>query len=527
MRISVFVTLLSIQFVLVALLLSAPYIGLGKNEAFILYQVFGIERGECFSWLAFLIFLFCYFQLLAISLESRTKGWTAVARSLWQTGSQAAHMPCRSANFVKFGLFAFLVTVYVASPVRTPYDSRWSIHTAMSLIEGRGGDLSDYLPVLKKSNFYSIEYPGGRPHTMFPIGVSLLSAPIVAVAAFANPSFKDMLREEVPLNLENVLASIFGAAAATIFFWLVFGQFQQLSVALTTTIIFSLCTSIWSTATRALWQHGPLVLMLVIAMLLLHRARKHPALIQFVSLPLAMAYLIRPTASIPIVVLTAYVLALYPSWFLRYMCWAMLIGVPWIAFNLAIYGAILPPYYLGLSYAGESSLSAALLGNLVSPSRGLFTYSPVLLFALTGFVFALRETEERLLHLAYAAIVIAMLIAISSVPAWWAGHSYGPRYTTDFVPFLAYFTAFNFRALAGFARRWRAALLTGIGVLAAASLVIHAQGALRGAPMFWNVLPDNIDQNPSRFWDWSDPQFLRTQAHNARMYNRASVIEAP
>jgi hypothetical protein len=438
-------------------------------------------------------------------------------------------MPRRSAYFVTFGIFAFLVTLYVASPVRTSSDSRWSIHSALSLIEGRGGDLSDYLPVLKKYNFYNIEYPGGRPHTFFPIGVSLLSAPIVAFVAFVNPSFKEMLREQVPENLENLLASVFTAAAAVIFFWLVFDQFQRLTVALATTMIFSLCTSMWSTATRALWQHGPLVLMLVIAMLLLHRARKSPALIQFVSLPLVMAYLIRPTASIPIAVLTLYVLALYPRWFLQYICWAMLIGVPWIAFNLAIYGAILPPYYLGLSYAGESSLSVALLGNLVSPSRGLFTYSPVLLFAVTGFVSALRATEERLLHLAYGAIVIAMLIAISSVPAWWAGHSYGPRYTTDLVPFLAYFTAFNFRALAGFTRKWRAALLTGIGVLAAASLVIHAQGALRSTPMSWNYLPDNIDQNPSRLWDWSDPQFLRgtkaIQPHNpvdAPMFSRSS-----
>jgi hypothetical protein len=442
--------------------------------------------------------------------------------------SGAIPMPRRSAYFVTFGLFAFLVTLYVASPLRTSSDSRWSIHSALSLIEGRGGDLSDYLPVLKKNNFYNIEYPDGRPHTFFPIGVSILSAPIVAVVAVVDPSFKEMLREQISGNLENLLASIFAAAAAVIFFWLVFNKFQRLTIALATTIIFSLCTSMWSTATRALWQHGPLVLMLVIAMLLLHRARKSPALIQFVSLPLGMAYLIRPTASIPIAVLTLYVLALYPRWFLRYMCWAMLIGAPWIAFNLAIYRAILPPYYLGLSYAGESSLSVALLGNLVSPSRGLFTYSPVLLFALTGFVFALRETEGRLLHLAYGAIVIAMLIAISSVPAWWAGHSYGPRYTTDLIPFLAYFTAFNFRALAGFTPKWRAALLTGIGVLAAASLVIHAQGALQSTPMSWNYLPDNIDQNPSRLWDWSDPQFLRTKAiqpHNsvgAPMFSRSS-----
>ena len=96
-------------------------------------------------------------------------------------------------SFVAFGLFAFLVTVYVASPMRTPYDSRWSVHIAISLIEGQGGDLTDYPPVLAKNNFYCIEYPGGRPHTVFPIGVSLLSAPIVAALAFVAPSFKGML----------------------------------------------------------------------------------------------------------------------------------------------------------------------------------------------------------------------------------------------------------------------------------------------------------------------------------------------
>ena len=39
--------------------------------------------------------------------------------------------------------------------------------------------------------------------------------------------------------------------------------------------------------------HGPLVLMLVVAMLLLARARRRPRLMQYVSLPLAMAYLMR------------------------------------------------------------------------------------------------------------------------------------------------------------------------------------------------------------------------------------------
>jgi hypothetical protein len=261
----------------------------------------------------------------------------------------------------------------------------------------------------------------------------------------------------------------------------------------------------WSVATRALWQHGPLVLMLVIAMLLIQLARKRPSLIQYVSLPLAMAYVIRPTASIPIVVITGYVFIYNRAWFVKYMSWAILIAVPFIAFNFAIYGKFLSHYYLGLSYAGSGSLAEAAAGNLISPARGLFVYSPVLLFSLSGFTLSLRDKEQRPLHLAYGIIVSAMFIAISLIPAWWAGHSFGPRYLTDLVPFLAYFAAFNFDVRA----KWRNAVVAGIGISAAISLIIHAQGAVRSAPWAWNAIPEDVDFKPSRLWDWSDPPFLR------------------
>jgi hypothetical protein len=333
---------------------------------------------------------------------------------------------------------------------------------------------------------------------------------MVGIVALFDPSFKSRLREERRLKLEQVIASIFGAASAAIFFWLVFDQFERLPVALATTIIFSLCTSIWSTATRALWQHGPLVLMLIIAMLFLHRAMKRSALIQYVSLPLAVAYLIRPTASIPIVVITSYVFIYYRPWLIRYLSWAMLIAIPWIAFNLWIYRLIVPPYYLGAhSYAGAPSFEAAVAANLISPSRGLFVFSPVLLFALSGLVLSLRDKEQRPLHLAYGAIVIMTLVTISLTEQWWGGYCYGPRLMTDVIPYLVYFTAFNFDFSANFSYKKRAAVLTGIALLAATSLVIHAQGALRSATWLWNSLPEDIDQNPSRLWDWSDPQFLR------------------
>jgi glycosyltransferase involved in cell wall biosynthesis len=422
-------------------------------------------------------------------------------------------LPRRDAVWISLVLFALLLAVFAASPVTTSYDSRWSIHTATSFAHGRGGDLTEYLPIIEKEDFYAIEYPDGRPRTRYPIGTSLLAMPAVVISSWLRPHFAEDLRTRIPVRTEQFIASIIGAAAGVIFFWVILSQFQSLAIALASTFIFSFCTSIWSTATRALWQHGPLVLMLVIAMLLSVRARRRPQLIQYVSLPLAMAYVVRPTAIVPIAMLSTYVLVCHRAWFVRYVCWAMIVAIPWGAYNFAVHKALLPSYYSQEAFSQSTRFVEGLLGNLFSPSRGLFIFSPVLLFALSGFVLALRDPEQRPLNIAYGAIVIAQLIIVGASSMWWAGHSFGPRFTTDIVPFLVYLTAFSFRLPETFRPRTQTALSACIAVLALAGLLIHAQGALRSESLAWNVIPNNIDQNTSRAWDWTDPQFARTKAY--------------
>ena len=126
---------------------------------------------------------------------------------------------------------------------------------------------------------------------------------------------------------------------------------------------------------------------------------------------------------------------------------------------------------------------------------------------------ALRDRQQRTLNIAYCAIVVGILIIVGAGSMWWGGHFLGPRFTTDIVPFLTYFTAFNFRLPATFSRSAQTAISACIAVLAVVSLLIHSQGAWRVETWRWNVIPNNIDRNTSRAWDWSDPQF-------ARAYNR-------
>jgi hypothetical protein len=60
---------------------------------------------------------------------------------------------------------------------------------------------------------------------------------------------------------------------------------------------------------------------------------------------------------------------------------------------------VLPPYYLpgtAVTVGDNSTFGEALLGNLISPARGLFVFSPVLIFAIGGFWLAMRTREGRL-----------------------------------------------------------------------------------------------------------------------------------
>ena len=404
-------------------------------------------------------------------------------------------------------LLTTFLAIYIASPVKTSFDSKWSIHTALSLAEGKGGDLREYLPIEERNSYRMLQL-GERYYTVFPVGTSALAAPVVAALSWLDPDFKQNILRVHPDHFEKNLASIYAAIAALLFFWLIYSRFPSVPIALVTTAIFALGTSMWSTASRALWQHGPLVMMLVAAMLLLVRGRQRPSLVQYASIPLALAFIIRPTAAIPIAVLSAYVLIRHREWFIRYALYGIVIVIPWIAYNLHEFGQVIPDYYRTGRLA-RRPLRVAAPGNLFSPARGLFVYSPVLLLSLSGLVLALRNRDERLLSTCFGVIIVAHWLLVSCFVHWWGGHSYGPRFMTDIVPFLAYFVAFNFEALSTLSglRLWMARSC--IVLLAAISVVMHGIGAVSTESYQWNRVPTDVDAEPARLWDWRDPPFVR------------------
>ena len=441
----------------------------------------------------------------------------------------------------------------------------WTIPTALSILREGNTNLDEYPDLMVEVDHHALEVIGGHQYSIYPIAVPFLAAPAVfvidrGIQLIMNrfPSLQKHARSMIErrrqettstmpipdkidimvfrVRVEQLIASLVVALTAVfvyLFSRLAFGhefassaavqdktqaslatgpspapdvKFYSLLIAFT----FALCTAAWSTASRGLWQHGPSMLMLSIALYLLVRAQQEHRLTQFSAIPLALAYAFRPTNSISLVLGAIYVLVSCRRYFLPFLGWACLCFAPFLVYNLSLYHSVLQPYFLPTNQGSGVHFFEALAGNLISPGRGLFVFSPVLLLAIWGIVLKVRRKDwHRLESFLLAAVLLHWVVTSYSSKYWWAGHSYGPRLLSDMLPYLTYFLI---PTLAWWARRHgkrRAALAAAFSLLFLISLAISFQGAVNWSTQRWNTEPVNVDVNPARVWSWHDLQFLR------------------
>ena len=108
-----------------------------------------------------------------------------------------------------------------------------------------------------------------------------------------------------------------------------------------------------------------------------------------------------------------------------------------------------------------------------------------------------------------ACIIISLWIVISSYYEWWGGHSYGPRYFSDMIPFLIYFLIAAFADMAAFSGIKKICIWGSFLLLFSVSFLIHYRGATSLDVYSWNSKPIDINEQPQRVWDWNDLQFMR------------------
>jgi len=432
-------------------------------------------------------------------------------------------------------VFVIILITHTYSPVVTITDSGWFVHTAMSLIQEGNGNLDEYRAMIRPYYYddfyyspegcevyttkqrpdYQIKCIYGSLYDDYPIGVPLSTVPYLFVVDLLSPyllgidNLAHYLQENRPDEIvaytQKLIASSM-VATTGVFLFLTSLHFLSLPRTMLLIFIFAFCTPAWTTASRAIWQHTPTILIFSLVLYLIFLSKKKPYLIQFIALPLALSYVIRPTNAISILLFTLFVLIQYPRFFIHYCLWATTIAISFFAYNLHVYEALRSPYYS--QPLGNASFLNGAAGVLFSPSRGLFIYSSVFLFSLYGIFLRIKSRAWLKLDICLALIIVLHGAVISFAPHWWGGSSIGPRFFTDMVPYLIYFLIPVVGQLSIPHNIWSGLLTTSFFTVTLISFMIQAHCVTAKEPWEWNGIPEG-DLTVARLWDWSDPQFLR------------------
>ncbi|MFN7971487.1 MAG: hypothetical protein U0166_03920 [Acidobacteriota bacterium] len=428
--------------------------------------------------------------------------------------------PPSSDRTIHAAIFLATLALLLLCPVEQSSDSRYSLLLSDSLLHSHTFQLDGYaiprLPPVShgykttNGDMWQIEVFEDHLYYAYAPGTSVLSIPFLAAANALGVSVVNARREydvRIAATLERVIASGLMALFAPLCYATARYHLDRVwSALLTVAGVFG--SPILSSASRALWSHTWLVLLLQVALLRIvahaeGRVRIRPALLGTL---LSWMYFVRPTGSVSILAVLGYVAIQARDELLR----TLSVLAAWLS-GFALYSwthfrALLPGYYhvpVSFDHPVDS-----LLGTLCSPSRGLFVYVPWT--AALIYLTARRRMDVLSSRLGKPAIAATGLhfLLLAGFSVWWGGGCYGARYSTDVIPWLVLLCALAMRAHFAAPGCLRRAPIAAFLLLALCAIAINARGALSHATWDWNALPDPIDAAPDALWDWRSPQFL-------------------
>ncbi len=423
-------------------------------------------------------------------------------------------------------LFAIVLGFYLSSPNVTNTDAYLSVPTAVSIVHSRNLDLDEFSSPIVRGHYDYIAIDGHHydrapwPDALFfvpgVIIVDLLSRFGIGRDATALVETNRM----GPLQL--LTASLVTALVAAVVAMLAFDRLRGTIVvrrrtAFVVGLVFALGTAAWSTASRSLWQHGPSMLALGLALLVATRLeeRTRPAaMAAALGATLAAAYALRPTNAIAIIGFSVFVGVRHRRWATWYLAGLVAVVGGFAVVNLWAFGRVLPAYFAASRISLHPAFLEAVAANLFSPARGILVFSPIVVLSGAGLVIAVRRRSLAPLDVVAAGCVIAQLLVVSAQnEGWWAGHAFGPRFLCDVLPLLAYLSLPAVQALldgtrSSMRKGWVKVAVGAVGLTVAMSIAINGEGAYLRASTCWNVDPVDVDLEPSRVWDFRHPQVL-------------------
>jgi hypothetical protein len=207
------------------------------------------------------------------------------------------------------------------------------------------------------------------------------------------------------------------------------------------------------------------------------------------------------------------------------------------AYNVACFGTLLTTNYVWqnplFEQAGGGVLFGAprwgvLLALSISPFRGLFSGTPVLVLGVVGLVAMLRQPRLRPEGVVCAAMIAHNFLFNMSFTTWMAGWACGPRYLVPALPFLALPIVF----VSPGARWVRYALLAASIVAMALVTIVDAQPpatttATWTVSPIWNIdLPQLLNGKPGSYARATWPDAFLAQRTEFVSVNTGEIYEA-
>ena len=415
---------------------------------------------------------------------------------------------------VGLGLLAFVVYNSNLRSI-TSFDTNPTRYLPISIIKERNFDLDEF-PFLQKypdwwhrdkqGTPYYLQYVRGRYMSSYPVMPAVLSVPVYAIPVLLGltdgpSSAMGFTRTEiVGTFLSKVTASAAVAFSVSILY-LTLLRMTSRRASLWIALLYAFATSSWSLSSQGLWQTSMSQPLLAFSLYFFVRGREDGRYINVAGIPLALSVACRPTNIILAVALLIYVARYHRANIRHFVIVPFVVGAFVLTYNLYYFGSVTGPYSIMMGKFTYPRFEG-FLGLLISPSRGILVYSPILLFGFVGMVLTFYCRRDPLLQFSGIAAILLILL-YSAWSEWHAAFSYSYRFLVDLLPVLSMFFAIAWSWIV--AKWWRKSLFV---TLAVYSVFIQIIGSFY-YPCGWYETPVRAGSHPERFWDWQDPEFLR------------------
>jgi hypothetical protein len=345
--------------------------------------------------------------------------------------------------------------------------------------------------------------PGPNDHvcSVFPPGMGLLAIPFFLPFILGGAAALDL---GLLIRVGHVAAAFYETIAALLL-WALLRRFASERQALALVLLYFLGTSVRTVAAQALWQHAGVHLAIAFALWLVvveHEVSQRRE--RLAGLVLGLGSVVRQTTALASVGLARWRVGRRP---LIALGTGLVAGiVPLLVYNWIAYGSPIEQGYGAKPF--DTPVLEGLYGLLLSPSRGLFIYEPWAILGIAGLVIArFANTTRGPISLRIADLLFAwpvLLLVYATYAEWWGGRVFGPRFLDDAAPILIIGLAWGVRGgwfALGFMR-------VVFWVSAAWSLLLFNAAAFVYSQDRWDTVPVNVNDDPSRLFSWSDPQWL-------------------